>query len=133
MYPIINFVKNQWLAFILLFLSILYFLYSQNEMSHLEEQKETLEKTGAVSEETVTEMAKGAIKTLNVDYVVAVSGIMGPEGGTEDKPVGTVWIAVADKNKVETTVLHLRFDRQRNIEMTAANALNFLRKFILKN
>lgn len=44
MYPIINFVKNQWLAFILLLLSILYFLYSQNEMSHLEEQKETLEK-----------------------------------------------------------------------------------------
>ena len=44
MYPIINFVKNQWLAFILLFLSILYFLYSQNEMSHLEKQKETLEK-----------------------------------------------------------------------------------------
>ncbi len=96
-------------------------------------KKETLEKTGAVSEETVTEMAKGALKTLNVDYVVAVSGIMGPEGGTDDKPVGTVWIAVADKDKVETTVLHLRFDRQRNIEMTAANALNFLRKFILKN
>ena len=44
MYPIINFVKNQWLAFILLLLSILYFLYSQNEMSHLEEQKEDLEK-----------------------------------------------------------------------------------------
>jgi len=96
-------------------------------------KKETLEKTGAVSEETVTEMAKGALKTLNVDYVVAVSGIMGPEGGTEDKPVGTVWIAVADKDKVETTILHLRFDRQRNIEMTAANALNFLRKFILAN
>jgi len=96
-------------------------------------KKETLEKTGAVSEETVTEMAKGALKTLNVDYVVAVSGIMGPEGGTDDKPVGTVWIAVADKDKVETTVLHLRFDRQRNIEMTAANALNFLRKFILAN
>ena len=96
-------------------------------------KKETLEKTGAVSEETVTEMAKGAIKTLNVDYVVAVSGIMGPDGGTDDKPVGTVWIAAADKDKVETTLLHLRFDRQRNIEMTAANALNFLRKFILKN
>ena len=96
-------------------------------------KKATLEKTGAVSEETVTEMAKGAIITLNVDYIVAVSGIMGPDGGTDDKPVGTVWIAVANKDKVETTVLHLRFDRQRNIEMTAANALNFLRKFILKN
>ena len=96
-------------------------------------KKETLEKTGAVSEETVIEMAKGAIKTLHVDFVVAVSGIMGPEGGTDDKPVGTVWMAVANANKVETQKLNLRFDRQRNIEMTAANALNFLRKFILVN
>ena len=96
-------------------------------------KKETLEKTGAVSEETVIEMAKGAIKTLNVDFVVAVSGIMGPDGGTDDKPVGTVWMAVADVNKTETLKLNLRFDRQRNIEMTAANALNFLRKFILAN
>ncbi len=96
-------------------------------------KKDTLEKTGAVSKETVIEMAKGAIRTLQVDYVIAVSGIMGPDGGTEDKPVGTVWMAAANKEKVETLKLNLRFDRQRNISTTTANALNFLRKFILAN
>ena len=94
---------------------------------------ETLKTTGAVSEETVMQMAAGGIKTLNVDYILAVSGIMGPDGGTAEKPIGTVWIAAANKEKTETLKLNLQFDRQRNIEMTAANALNFLRKFILKN
>jgi len=93
--------------------------------------EETLQKKGAVSEETVREMVKGGIKTLGVDYVLATSGIMGPGGGSEEKPVGTVWIAAGNKERTETLQLHLRFDRQRNIEMTAGNALNFLRKFIL--
>lgn len=93
----------------------------------------TLETTGAVSEETVTEMVTGVIKILNVDYALAVSGIMGPDGGTDEKPVGTVWIAAGNKVKVETLKLNLRFDRQRNITITANNALNFLRKFILAN
>ena len=93
----------------------------------------TLETTGAVSQETVTQMLAGALKTLNVDYALAVSGIMGPDGGTDDKPVGTVWIAVGNKEKTETLKLNLRFDRQRNITITANNALNFLRKFILAN
>jgi nicotinamide-nucleotide amidase len=94
---------------------------------------DTLESAGAVSEETVRQMAKGALTLLNVDYVIATSGIMGPGGGTEEKPVGTVWMAAANKEKTETLKLNLRFDRRRNIEMTAANAMNFLRKFILKN
>lgn len=94
---------------------------------------ETLINTGAVSKETVTEMVKGAIEKLNVDYALATSGIMGPDGGSEEKPVGTVWIAVGNKEKTETFRLNLRFDRQRNIAMTATNALNFLRKFILTN
>ena len=94
---------------------------------------ETLTSTGAVSEQTVAEMVKGAIAKLNVDYALATSGIMGPDGGTEEKPVGTVWIAVGNKEKTETLKLNLRFDRQRNIAMTATNALNFLRKFILAN
>jgi PncC family amidohydrolase len=96
-------------------------------------QKETLKKFGAVSEETVKEMVKGTIKVLNVDFALATSGIMGPDGGSGEKPVGTVWIAAGNKEKVETLKLNLRFDRQRNITITANNALNFLRKFILKN
>jgi nicotinamide-nucleotide amidase len=97
----------------------------------LDVDPETLSIFGAVSEQTVTEMAKGAITRLNVDYAIATSGIMGPDGATATKPVGTVWIAIAGKDKVETHQLHLRFDRQRNITMTAGNALNFLRRFIL--
>jgi len=93
----------------------------------------TLESMGAVSEETVKEMVKGAIKKLDVDYALATSGIMGPDGGTEEKPIGTVWIAAGDKEKIMTLKLNLRFDRHRNIAMTAGNALNFLRKFILEN
>jgi nicotinamide-nucleotide amidase len=94
----------------------------------------TLVASGAVSEETVAEMALNAVKLMNTDYSVAVSGIMGPAGGTEDKPVGLVWIAVANnEGKVATRSFNFRFDRQRNIEMTATNALNFLRKFISEN
>ena len=93
----------------------------------------TLRTAGAVSEETVIQMVKGAIEKLNVDFVVATSGIMGPDGGTDEKPVGTVWIAAGNKGKVETAKLAFRFDRERNIEMTAHAALNFLRKFILAN
>jgi nicotinamide-nucleotide amidase len=96
-------------------------------------QHQTLATHGAVSEETVKEMALGAIKALRVDFALATSGIMGPGGGNPEKPVGTVWIAAATKGKVETFQLNLRFDRQRNIAMTAGNALNFLRKFILAN
>lgn len=96
-------------------------------------QHYTLSTVGAVSEETVREMVAGALQTLNVDFALATSGIMGPDGGSEEKPVGTVWLAVGNQQKIETLQLNLRFDRQRNIGMTAANALNLLRKFIIAN
>ena len=96
-------------------------------------KEDTLKQYGAVSEKTVQEMVKGALIKLNIDYALATSGIMGPDGGTDEKPVGTVWIAAGSKDKIQTLKLNLRFDRRRNIEMTAANALNFLRKFILTN
>ena len=99
----------------------------------LDVQHDTLETAGAVSEETVKQMVTGALKELKVDYALATSGIMGPDGGSGEKPVGTVWIAVGNNQKIETLKLNLRFDRQRNIMITANNALNFLRKFILAN
>lgn len=94
-------------------------------------KKETLQSVGAVSKETVLQMVKGAIERLNVDYAVATSGIMGPDGGSDEKPVGTVWIAVGNKNKSETKQFYFRLERKRNIEQTAMAALNMLRKFIL--
>lgn len=91
---------------------------------------ETLEKQGAVSEETVKQMAAGALSALHTDYAVAVSGIMGPDGGTPDKPVGTVWICAAGFKNTVTKKFTLRYDRKKNIEVTAVNALNMLRALI---
>ncbi|MBK8502670.1 MAG: competence/damage-inducible protein A [Saprospiraceae bacterium] len=90
----------------------------------------TLETHGAVSEGTVQEMVNGALKTLKCDVAVAVSGISGPTGGTEDKPVGTVWIAVGDKGDTWTTKFLFTKDRVLNIKYTAVYALDMLRKFL---
>ena len=92
---------------------------------------ETLKRDGAVSEATVTEMVRGVLTTLDTDFVIATSGIMGPDGGSPEKPVGTVWIAVGNHQNILTQKFSFRFDRQRNIELTATNALNLLRKFIV--
>ena len=91
---------------------------------------ETIESTGAVSEETVIEMVKGVLEKLKTDFALATSGIMGPDGGDEQKPVGTVWIAVGSNKKIEVKKFNFRFDRTRNIEQTSSTALNMLRKFI---
>ena len=99
----------------------------------LQVDKNILETKGAVSEEVVLQMARGALKHLRSDYVIAVSGIMGPDGGTTDKPAGTVWIAVGNKENIQAQKLYFRFDRARNIQLTATNALNLLRRFILQN
>jgi nicotinamide-nucleotide amidase len=99
--------------------------------SILEVDPETIQTQGAVSRETVLQMVKGALKLLKTDYAVADSGVMGPDGGSPEKPVGTVWVAVGNKDKVIAQKFYFRFDRIRNIELTATNALNMLRKFIL--
>lgn len=97
----------------------------------LQVDPETLQSKGAVSEEIVLQMAKGALLHIKSDYVIAVSGIMGPDGGMTDKPVGTVWVAIGNIEKLQAQKLYFRFDRMRNIQLTAINALNLLRKFIL--
>ncbi|MBX9784606.1 MAG: CinA family nicotinamide mononucleotide deamidase-related protein [Chitinophagaceae bacterium] len=91
---------------------------------------ETLATKGAVSEETITEMFKGLMKVTTADYGIATSGIMGPGGGTDDKPVGTVWVAVGSREKMVAKRLHFRFDRAKNIELTATNALLMLYQFV---
>jgi nicotinamide-nucleotide amidase len=93
----------------------------------------TLNAHGAVSEATVIEMANGALKQLQTDFIIAVSGIMGPGGGSVEKPIGTVWVAVGNQKKIQTQQFNFRFDRARNIEITTVNALNLLRKFIIDN
>ncbi len=92
---------------------------------------ETLKTDGAVSEVVVKQMIKGVLAKIKTDYAIAVSGILGPDGGTEEKPVGTVWIAVGNHKAIITQKFHFRFDRRRNMELAATNALNLLRKFIL--
>ena len=96
-------------------------------------QAETLAQHGAVSEETVKEMVHGALQLSGADIAVAVSGIAGPGGGTAEKPVGTVWMAIGDKTHTKTYKLQLWKDRMKNIEYTTIAAFNMVRKFLIRS
>lgn len=91
---------------------------------------DTLEKRGAVSEETVIEMVKGAMKALKTDCAVSTSGIAGPGGGTKEKPVGTVWIAAAYKNEIRTLKQETNRGREMNVERAGNNALLLLQELL---
>jgi len=91
----------------------------------------TIEKYGAVSEQTVSEMAIGARRLFNTDYAVATSGIAGPEGATPGKPVGTLWIAVASSAGIISEKRTFGNDRITNINRFSLAALNQLRKQII--
>ena len=69
---------------------------------------------------------------MGTDLAVATSGIAGPGGGTPEKPVGTIWLAVGNKEMVRTKKLQLTKDREKNIQYTAIMALNMIRKFVIK-
>ncbi|NNC83749.1 MAG: competence/damage-inducible protein A [Flavobacteriales bacterium] len=86
---------------------------------------------GAVSQEVVEDMANGVFLHFDTDYTIAVSGIAGPDGGTEDKPVGTVWMSVGTKEGLVTKCFQFGRNRRNNIRMTALTALNELRKQLL--
>lgn len=103
---------------------------NEMKMKLLGVKEQTLRDHGAVSEQTVREMAAGALQLLETDYVIAVSGIMGPDGGSPEKPVGTVWIAVGNAEKIVSIKHRLLYDRERNIQMTAIYAMNELKKMI---
>ncbi len=90
-----------------------------------------LQTVGAVSKEAVEQMAVAIRSKMKTDFGISVSGIMGPSGQTDEKPLGMVWIGVSNKEKVVSKVFYLRFDRQKNIEVTANQAINLLRLLII--
>lgn len=87
---------------------------------------QTLEKHGAVSRETVIEMAKGAMEALKTECAVATSGIAGPGGGTLEKPVGTIWMAVACRDKIVTRKEEGDLGRIENVKRTIQDVLAML-------
>lgn len=93
-------------------------------------KRETIDTYGAVSEETVTEMVKGALTEFKSDYAIAITGIAGPDGGTDEKPVGTVWIAAASVKKLVVKKFTFGNKRQQNIERSAISALNILNNLL---
>ncbi|MCF6352440.1 MAG: competence/damage-inducible protein A [Cyclobacteriaceae bacterium] len=93
----------------------------------------TLNKYSAVSEQTVKEMAEGVRKKFNTTYALATTGIAGPNGGTKEQPVGTVWIALATPTGIHTKLLALAKDRMLNIEASSKSALAFAWQTFVQN
>ncbi len=108
--------------------------YSNNiKKNILQVSENTLNTQGAVSEKVVKEMVTGVLKNLNVDYAIATSGIAGPDGGSKDKPVGTVWIGIGNKQFTIAKRFNINTkNRLQNIEAFSIAALNMLRKFLLE-
>lgn len=105
---------------------------NEMKMKYLGVRKETLERRGAVSEETAREMAEGAITAFDADIALSVTGIAGPGGGSAEKPVGTIWVAVSDGKRTEAQKLLFGRDRIKNIHLASIYALNMLYKFLTK-
>ena len=103
------------------------------KINTLNVSKDTIDTYGAVSKECVEEMAQGVKNLMKTTYAIATSGIAGPDGGTPEKPVGSVWVAVVGDNFVSTKEFRFRGSRKLNIERFSSNAINFMRSEIEKN
>ncbi len=103
-----------------------------NEIKHdlLNIEKTMLEQHGAVSQQTVEAMAANAREKIEADWCIAISGIAGPTGGTPEKPVGTVWIAVAGKDTLKSRKFMFGDNRERNIIRSAVAAMAMLANFL---
>jgi len=95
--------------------------------------QETLDKFGAVSSETAEEMARGMRERADTDYAISVTGIAGPDGGSEEKPVGTVWFGLADREKVKTIKVVFPGDRYLIRWRSSQAALDLLRRRLIKH
>lgn len=105
---------------------------NEAKMKRLGVKEETLEMFGAVSEETAREMAEGIARAAGTDIGISVTGVAGPGGGTEDKPVGLVYIGLYIQGKVKVKKINSYGDRQKIRNRTVATALDFLRRELLK-
>ena len=111
-----------------------YITYSNEAKSRLlNVRKSTLESRGAVSEETAGEMAAGGAAAAGADIGVAITGIAGPDGGTDEKPVGLVWIAVYLKQKIVAEQYQFKGNREKVREQAVVRALDMLRRSVLQN
>ena len=109
------------------------FLTYTNELKNrlVDVSKHDLDSVGAVSREVVEQMAKNGREKLGVDICISTSGVAGPDGGTDELPVGTIWIGIATKDKVSAKKFQFGDHRERNIQMTVLTALNLVRCEIL--
>ena len=98
------------------------------KMNVLNVKKETLEQFGAVSEETVLQMAENVRNLMKTDIGVAISGIAGPLGAVEGKPVGTIWVAYSDKDGTKATKYQLGIDRMANIQVSSHLLIDWIRR-----
>jgi len=104
---------------------------NEAKMDMLDVEKTTLEKFGAVSAETAESMARNVMKKFDADFGISVTGIAGPTGGTEEKPIGLVYIGLADKNNTKVKKYNFGDTRKRNKLRTSQAALNWLRLTLL--
>jgi len=102
------------------------------KIEQLQVPAQIIELQGAVSEACVSTMANNVRKLLKTDYAIATSGVAGPGGGTQEKPVGTVWIAVSSEKETKATVFNFGDNRERTIQRTAIQGLDMLRKLLLQ-
>lgn len=103
----------------------------ETKIKSLQVKKKTLESFGAVSRETATEMAENIRRILNTHLGLSITGIAGPGGGTDEKPVGLVYIALADDRKTYTKEIRLSGERDRIRNITSLHALDMIRRYIL--
>lgn len=101
---------------------------NEAKLKRLNVSAKTLESVGAVSRQTALEMARGIMKTSGADIGLSTTGIAGPDGGTEEKPVGLVYIALVSGNKEEVRELHLAGDRNRIRNLACLHVLDLLRR-----
>jgi nicotinamide-nucleotide amidase len=106
---------------------------NQVKIDQLGVSEEILNTDGAVSEACIQAMAQGVQKRLGTTYALATSGIAGPDGGTVEKPVGTVWIALAHPTGVITRKLTLGGTRMQNIYLSSLACVNLLRRYLLND